>query len=392
MPTSLLKLYQKPIRFHGLDAARASAMLIGVFFHSAMAYKTRGGWLLAEHSRSVVFDFFCSIIHGFRMPLFFLIAGFFSQMTFHRYGTILFLKKRLVRIGLPYLIGCYTLVPLCNLLATHIENGIWRSPFVGWTWRDAMGLGNVFHLWFLRDLLIFYVGAIMLSAVGRIFTPRIQMLPSRWFARLIQTWWGPVVLGMPVLLLFAINGLLSQTVFESKISVDFWTDASFFIGGWLLHQQPNLIDKLIERSNANFVATVFMTISGWAFAFGIENGSGIEVLLAVSKIYYAWYSTLFLIGIFSRYCNFHSSRVRYHVDASYWVYLVHLPIVFAMQNILVGFEFSAGVKFLMVSVVTMGACFLSYRLFVCDTFVGTVLIGKSSQTKTMFAPLQNIEN
>lgn len=348
--------------------------------------------MLSEYSRSVVFDFFCSIIHGFRMPLFFLMAGFFAQMTFHRYGTILFLRKRAFRIGIPFLISCYTVVPLCKLLATYIEMDVWRSPFSGWTWRDGVGLGNVYHLWFLRDLLMFYAGAILLRGVGRMFPRRIQLLPNRWFAKLIQIWWGPMVLGLPILLLFAIARSFFQTVLTSKIPVDFWTDASFFIVGWLLHQQPKLLDHLIERSATNFVATVSMMIGGWVFAFGVKDGNHNEILLEVSKVYYAWYSTLFIVGMFCRYCNSYSGRVRYYVNASYWIYLVHLPIVFAMQIVLVGCEFGAAVKFLIVSAVTMGACFLSYRLFVCDTFVGIFLIGKSSQPKLISTPLQNIES
>ncbi len=382
----------KPTRFHGLDAARAFAMLMGVVFHAAMAYKTRGGWMSGEHARSLGLDFFCSLTHGFRMPLFFLMAGFFAQMTFQRDGVFRFLKKRLLRIGFPFLVSCYTLVPLCHFLARYIETGILQSPFAEWTWRDAVGLGNVYHLWFLRYLLLFYVGAIILWLFIRLIPLRSRTELDRGFARLIQAWWGPLLLAMPSLIPTGIEHFIAQTPLQSQISGDFWIDVSFFLAGWLLYRQRGLIDTLIKRRASNFVGTVFMTLSGWVLAFGIARSPHINSLLAVSKVFYAWYSTFFLIGIFSKYCNFHNSQVQYNVDSAYWVYLIHLPIVFAMQIALVNTGLNAWIKFSIVSTVTMAACLLTYRLFVRGTFIDAVLTGRASHRPTeLSTPKQAIQ-
>ena len=51
-------------------------------------------------------------LHSFRMPLFFLIAGFFGRMMLTRYGTAGFLGRRWRRIGLPLMIGVLTFSPI----------------------------------------------------------------------------------------------------------------------------------------------------------------------------------------------------------------------------------------------------------------------------------------
>ena len=48
-------------------------------------------------------------IDSFRMPLFFLISGFFSLMMLTKYGAGRYLVRRWWRIGLPFLIVLFTL-------------------------------------------------------------------------------------------------------------------------------------------------------------------------------------------------------------------------------------------------------------------------------------------
>src|SRR5207237_72563 len=62
-------------------------------------------------SRSFAFDVLLGLIHGFRMPLFFLLAGFFAHLLWQRSGTRGFLVHRALRVGLPFAIGMVTIVP-----------------------------------------------------------------------------------------------------------------------------------------------------------------------------------------------------------------------------------------------------------------------------------------
>lgn len=57
---------------------------------------------------------FQSWVHGFRMPLFFIISGFFTAMLWKKRGAKALVGHRFRRILLPCLLGSVTLVPLCN--------------------------------------------------------------------------------------------------------------------------------------------------------------------------------------------------------------------------------------------------------------------------------------
>ena len=47
---------------------------------------------------------------------------------------------------------------------------------------------------------------------------------------------------------------------------------------------------------------------------------------------YAWMMTLGLMGLFRTAMGEGNARVRYLSDASYWLYLIHLPLIIALQG------------------------------------------------------------
>ena len=97
-------------RLDYLDAARAFALLLGIVFHASISFMPMFiGWAVMDISTSDLVPIFMMISHSFRLALFFLIAGFFSHMTFHRKGAANFLQSRLVRIAIPLVIGWFLL-------------------------------------------------------------------------------------------------------------------------------------------------------------------------------------------------------------------------------------------------------------------------------------------
>ncbi len=97
-------------RFDALDSVRATAMLLGVLYHALLfgGMYGRGGPPGVGMMFSLVVQ---EWLHSFRMPLFFLISGFFCRMMFVKYGTPTYLRRRWSRIGLPLLVSLLTIVP-----------------------------------------------------------------------------------------------------------------------------------------------------------------------------------------------------------------------------------------------------------------------------------------
>lgn len=83
-------------RRHDLDALRAVAMLLGIVLHAALPY-------LGGEATGVLVPIL-DVIHGFRMPLFFLLSGFFTAMLWRRRGIIKLVRHRFRRILLPLVV------------------------------------------------------------------------------------------------------------------------------------------------------------------------------------------------------------------------------------------------------------------------------------------------
>jgi peptidoglycan/LPS O-acetylase OafA/YrhL len=62
-----------------------------------------------------------------------------------------------------------------------------------------------------------------------------------------------------------------------------------------------------------------------------------------------------------------SAFIRYLADASYWIYLTHLPIVIFLQIALAELALFWGLKLLVIFVMTVGICLVSYQLFIRHT-------------------------
>lgn len=114
-------------RRHDLDALRAAAMLLGIVLHAALAY-TGGPWMVQDTRTSGIFHLLTSAVHGFRMPLFFLLSGFFTAMLWRRRGLKATLAHRFRRVFLPLMLGMVTVVPLMLWLgATAARSAMQRA-------------------------------------------------------------------------------------------------------------------------------------------------------------------------------------------------------------------------------------------------------------------------
>jgi glucans biosynthesis protein C len=96
-----------PERLHALDAVRAGALLLGIVFHATISFVPAPAkiWIVEDSHRSQALGVLFFTTHVFRMTTFFLIAGFFAHMSFHRRGAKAFIGDRLKRIAVPLTAG-----------------------------------------------------------------------------------------------------------------------------------------------------------------------------------------------------------------------------------------------------------------------------------------------
>ena len=101
----------KAVRYHDMDALRAVAMILGIALHGALSF-VPFPWSVQDSEQHEVFGTFFWAIHGFRMPVFFVMSGFFTAMLWRRRGLGSILRQRFLRVLLPCMVGIYTVCPL----------------------------------------------------------------------------------------------------------------------------------------------------------------------------------------------------------------------------------------------------------------------------------------
>lgn len=258
-----------PERFHALDATRAFALLLGVVFHAVWTFIPHpSGAPLVDASAHPVFDWFFFTAHTFRMQLFFLIAGFFAHLLYHRRGPAKFMSNRLLRIGLPLVVGWLILCPLVIICWVHGGNVSGGNipplpvPFLiqlmfehGLIFKssDVGGMFNLVHLWFMYYLICGYV----LILVGRFLLTRSAMataLVQRQSDRFIR--WVICSHGARMILVVGAAAVLwpmqgwngvdtpLMTLVPSVPVLLFY--GGFFLLGWMLHRQAGSL-KLAVR-------------------------------------------------------------------------------------------------------------------------------------------------
>lgn len=381
-------------RLHALDAARGFALLLGIVFHATASFLPSPPgvpmWIVMDNARSVELSALFLVIHIFRMTTFFLLAGFFAHMSFHRKGTGGFIRDRLKRIGIPLIVGW----PI--LFAMIVAVSIWAAivmahggPMPKPPAYPGFPAFPLTHLWFLYVLLLLYAATLLLrGAVALIDRKgRLRAAADRVVGALVRNPLGLVVLATPLAATFILTpqwiqqiGIMtpdSSLLPNAGAAVGFFTAFGF---GWLLHRQADLLEVWRRRWLLNLVAALACTvgalsITGLAPVLMPAPHNATTALYAVLYTLAIWTWTFAFIGFAMRYLSNHSPARRYIADASYWMYLVHIPLVMALQVAVSQLTWPWPVKFAVILGATFTLLFASYQLLVRHSFIGRVLNG-----------------
>jgi ABC-type multidrug transport system ATPase subunit/peptidoglycan/LPS O-acetylase OafA/YrhL len=397
-------------RLHALDFVRAFALLLGVVFHAGLSFlpgMPPGLWAMVDNSPSQAIGVLSFVSHIFRMSLFFFVAGFFARMMFHRKGARGFWVDRAKRILVPMIVGWIVLFPA---LAVVWVWGVTKTFGGTLPQAPAMpppppGAFPLTHLWFLYYLLWLYVA--FLACRWAILTiDRRQVLRDAIDAAVrgaVRSSTAALLLAVPVgFALYARHDLIAwsgiPTPDQSLIPqvtalVAFGTALSF---GWLIHRQTDLLSAFRGRWPLHLTSAVVVTaICMWMASLSTNIGpmapGRAKMIYAASYALAIWCWSFAILGIALRFMSHANARVRYVADASYWIYLVHLPIVVAMQVLVGRLPWHWSIKFPLVLVVSFTLLFLSYHYFVRSTFIGQLLNNRKYPRHPQAVPSRNGE-
>jgi len=392
-------------RHHAIDALRGTAMFLVVTLHAALGY-TRINipelvWASRESPSQILFDPFCWWAMGVSLPLFFTISGFFAADLFESRGPVGFLKNRWERILAPFLAGGAVILPICLVVWTY-----------GWlvtnrcTWREirrmkfhTKGLQpNLYgpaHLWFLEYLLVMLLVFFLYKMVSRALRshrtstpePALNAGKSLLFSPL-----RPLLVAIPtaIIIWFSRDPSGMDAVLDRHNSflidpVRLLHHSVFFLVGVWLQRHHLQLEKLIPYSLAYlaisipvFAGRAVLLREGW-----LRTLDQIEIFASAGLgAIFGWLIVFGFLGVYRRYLNQPSTRIRYLADSSYWIYLWHFPIVGLVQVDLYGAPVHAMFKFVAVLLVTFGLGFSSYQVMVRYTMLGRWLHGNRKRPET----------
>ncbi|SRR5581483_10662571 len=174
----------KPDRIDYVDAVRVILILLLVAHHSIESYVTgRPPEVPLPDPPLARGGIFLWVNAAFFMGLFFFLGGYFTPGAFDRKGPATFLSDRLLRLGVPLVLGTTLIVPLAGW--SHIALDPTLPSVSYWTYltQDFFGYGpkpgywppserwpafNFGHLCFLEHLLVY---AALYAAIRLIMRP-----------------------------------------------------------------------------------------------------------------------------------------------------------------------------------------------------------------------------
>ncbi|MGB3006840.1 MAG: acyltransferase family protein [Chitinophagaceae bacterium] len=367
-------------RINGFDALRTIAMWLGIVLHSIIVYKVvpEPNWPHDPGTKSYLLDWLYSYIHTFRMPLFFMVAGFFAHLVIARSGVDYFVKQRFKRIVIPFIVGVCIIVPLSLLPFSIYKFYYLQNMNTAETWKNSLRQlfkwNGLAHLWFLYYLIIFYV-----FSLGFIFIFKKQLnklketlsiyITNISFAKLL-------IACLFLLFIFFINKTSIPGVYTGiKPSLTYFLYYGFFFAlGWILQINVKSVESL--KKNSWLLFFIGTSLSAILFFKGSTFTGPVHYLTMSLQI-------ISLIagftGLFIRYFNTENKVWRYCSDATYWVYLVHLSLVVSFQVILLNSPIYFWFRLPIVLIAAFSISLLSYHFFVRFTVIGEFLHGKRSR-------------
>ena len=323
-------------RLYYLDTLKVMLTILVVFHHAAEAYSPYSAWVYKPSNKEEMMPLiwhFNSVNAAFFMGLFFFIAGYFVPRSYDKQGIWVFVKKKLLRLGIPI---------------------VFVTAFLTF----ATGQLEVGHLWYVESLLLFC----LIYALVRKFVSPIQV---KSYISLVEL--------LAVALVMGVGGYFIRQVSPQ----DNWI--------WLL--------GFIHIEPAHYLQYVIMFVMGvlayrGQWLTGMNNRTGAISLLIGSALaigdyvrndgawnnfvcqWFGIYESLLcvffsvgLLWLFREFVNGTNAFQNWCSQQAYGAYIVHLFVLLAIQNATDGIMLPGIVKFIIIgSVASIISFVVTYLL------------------------------
>lgn len=378
------------VRYHAIDNLRAGMISVVMFGHALLPYLTVPR-RFKDPETHLGFDVAAIFLYSFAMPVFFVTAGFTAALLYQRKGVRSLARSRFRTIFLP-LIAAYLLIsPLTRgayAFASEVSgSGSLQAGVNLLLQGDWIRWSKAYHLWFLVSLLLYTALAVCLrwvlrrllrDRVNRFLDATRKLFTSRWRSMLLT-----LIVACTLIPAYVLHDG-DATTLPMQITL-----FGFFVFGWLLYLHRDVLPSFrygAWRPIAGALAV--LPVAVWSTRERLFSPDDLQLLTGVvagiSNSVLAAFMTFGLLGVFQgRFDQRPSPLGQYVSDASYWIFLIHLPLLVAVAGVLSATALSALTKYLLTVAVVVPIVFSSYQILVRSTRFGRFLKGREGLIDTI---------
>lgn len=320
-------------RIFYLDNLRSGALLLGLVFHTLIIYATDIGYTVKSRETSDFYSWFVLFVHTFRMPLFFLLSGFFSELLLSKKGSSYFFQSRLLRVAVPILVGLFLFSPVDGYFREINKNGsmdylTYLSQFF------IMESFTLSHIWFLYYLLIF---SLLFLLTRRLLDVLPKVNTSIFFAAFF-------VLGFISIFIPNLFFNKEDKILQIRPMFFFYYYFFYFVGSYIYRH--NMLEDILPTPRVSFVLGFFLSI-GFGGYMLLESVDQYWMGFLFDSKRIVWRVTHLLLEVSSsigwvliflsftrRFFNFENLGTKELANSLLPVYLVHHPLCIGLGFIL----------------------------------------------------------
>ena len=300
--------------------------------HTTMAWTHVGNWVFQEpvvrEPLLTLLVLVTAVVALFGMPLFFLVAGYFTPRSLERKGFARFVGDRALRLLVPMLAFVVLLSPPIEFVDPG--NVGWAGDFWSFVphilWPPAPG-----PTWFLGVLFAFSVGYAALRAG---LPARRPASPLRWWHLMCGTL-AVAVASFPIMI-------------AAPLGMEVWRLAVAQAPGWLMGFALGVLARErgwvpIERRLARTIRwTAWLGMAAATLVFSVGSISGMDMelflgggtwqsaLVALVEGVVVVFTSLWLVDLFQRRLDHQGPRGRVLSRAAFGAFLVHQGVLVAL--------------------------------------------------------------
>ena len=398
-------------RRHELDWLRALIILGLIPFHAVGIFTAVTASYLETTAASPIVDALVELINIWGTPLLFLVAGASAWFALSVRSGGMYLRERVTRLLIPFAFATLVIIPfqvyfglltqpnLLNLRLVPISDPHLLDSFArfypqylgGYFYfltHFAPPLKIIFwgHLWFIPRLLILAVVSLPLFLALR--APSGRPVLAR-LTRLIARPGAIVLLG--------IVPAVSEVLFEPSSINPFhigWNASDelaqtifallFFVFGFVLYSDAHCVETVKRQG----IAILLLGIVVWGLSQALfDGGKDIpaaqfapdRVIALMMRGLIAWLWAIGLLGLGIRFFSFTNRLLAYLSEASYPLYVIHLPILIMLNSVVIHWDAGIPVKLAVLIAGTFAGALALYELLIKRTRVTRFVFGMRLQ-------------